>query len=111
MKRTLVEVFCGLAALVLMVSYHHQIARLEEHQQDLTVLERKVDKASANARDLDQMRQEILAQTEGRMKALEAQLAVAREGSDRAKTIAEELHRAKTEVASLRTQVSSDFER
>jgi len=111
MKRTLLEVFCGLAAMVLMVSYHHQIARLEEHQTDITNLERKVDKASANARDLDQMRQEILAQTEGRMNALEAELAAAKEGSDRAKTIADELHRAKSDVASLRNQVSSDFER
>lgn len=111
MKRTLLEVFCGLAALVVMVSYHHQIARLEEHQQDLTVLERKVDKASANARDLDQMRQEILAQTEGRMKALETQLAAAKEGSERARSLGEELHRAKNEVATLRSQMSSDFER
>ena len=88
MKRTLLEVFCGLAALVLMASYHHQIARLEEHQTDITNLERKVDRASANARDLDQMRQEILAQTEGRMKVLEAELVAAKEDSDRAKTIA-----------------------
>ena len=43
MKRTLVEVFCGLAALVLMVSFHHQIARLERQQHDVTEIEQKLD--------------------------------------------------------------------
>ncbi|MEO6594636.1 MAG: trypsin-like peptidase domain-containing protein [Planctomycetota bacterium] len=114
MKRTLLEVFCGLAALVLMVSFHHQIARLEGRQQDVTALERKVDKAVAtadNLQDLQQLRQQILAQTETRMANLEAQLQSAAAGSNQAKAIAEELHQAKSEVASFRSQMSTDFER
>jgi hypothetical protein len=51
MKRTLLEVFCGLAALVLMVSFHHQIARLEVQQKDVSALERKVDRAVAAVGD------------------------------------------------------------
>ena len=47
MKRTLVEVFCGLAALVLMVSFHHQIARLERQQHDVTEIEQKLAEAPA----------------------------------------------------------------
>jgi S1-C subfamily serine protease len=114
MKRTLLEVFCGLVALVLMVSFHHQIARLEMQQRDVSDLERKVERAVAAAsdsREIEQLRQHVLEQTEARMQALEAQLQSATAGSERAKAIAEELQRAKNDAASFRTQVSSDFER
>lgn len=117
MKRTLLEVFGGLAALVLMVSFHHQIARLEEQQQDVSALERKLDRAVAavhevgDGRDLDSLRRQILDQTEARMQTLEQQLRSATAGSEQAKTIAAELERAKTEVANFRSQVSHDFER
>ncbi len=114
MKRTLLEVFCGLAALVLMVSFHHQIARLEVRQDDVTNLERKVDRAVAavgDSRELQEMRQQILTETEGRMKALEDQLKTATAGSPSKKTIEDELQRAKLEVATFRSQMSTDFER
>jgi S1-C subfamily serine protease len=114
MKRTLVEVFCGLAALVLMVSFHHQIARLETRQKDVTDLERKVDRAVAavaDTNDLKAMRQQILEQTEARMASLEEQLAKATAGSSLAKAIEAELARAKGEVASFRTEMATDFER
>ena len=70
MKRTLIEVFCGLAALVLMVSFHHQIARLEIQQTDVGALERKLEaavKQQSNDTDLETMRSQILEQTEARM--------------------------------------------
>ncbi len=113
MKRTLVEVFCGLAALVLMVSFHHQIARLEVQQRDVTELERKVDRAVASARDdgeLQELRRQILEQTEDRITGLEAQLRSVAAGSTQAEQIELELERAKTDVAQFRSQMSRDFE-
>jgi len=114
MKRTLLEVFCGLAALVLMVSFHHQIARLEVQQKDVTDLERKVDRAVAAAgdsKDMNVMRQQILAETEARMQALEQQLKNATAGSSNEKAIEDELQKAKTDVQTFRSQMSNDFER
>ncbi|MBL8752691.1 MAG: trypsin-like peptidase domain-containing protein [Planctomycetes bacterium] len=117
MKRTLLEVFGGLAALVLMVSLHQQIARLEEQQKDVGALERKVDRAveavasAGKETDLVQMRQQLVDQMEARMGRLEAQLANATAGSEQATAIAAELARAKTDVQSFRSQLSTDFER
>ncbi|MFT4841554.1 MAG: S1-C subfamily serine protease [Planctomycetota bacterium] len=114
MKRTLIEVFCGLAALVLMVSFHHQIARLEVQQTDVSALERKFDDAVANQSDgseLEALRTQILDQTEARMQSLERQLQVAATGSDQAKVIASELERAQRDVKTFRSEMSSDFER
>lgn len=114
MKRTLLEVFCGLAALVLMVSFHHQIARLETRQADVGELERKVERVAAAAGDtseLRQIREQILAQTESRMASLEAQFQNATAGSNRAQELERELQQARREVDNFRSQMSSDFER
>jgi S1-C subfamily serine protease len=117
MKRTLLEVFGGLAALVLMVSFHQQVARLEAQQHDVSALEKKVDRAVeaaaavGSARDLDAMRTQLVEQMETRMARLEGQLRTAAAGSAQAVAIADELARAKTEVATFRSQLSTDFER
>jgi S1-C subfamily serine protease len=116
MKRTLLEVFCGLVALVLMVSFHQQVARLEAQQQDFGALERKVERAVEAAAVVDRMRdvealREIVAKTESRMRELEEQLRTAAAGSDHAQAIAQELDRAKLDVATFRNQLSTDFER
>jgi S1-C subfamily serine protease len=116
MKRTLLEVFCGLMALVLMVSFHQQVARLEAQQQDVSALERKVDRAVEAAavvdrmRDLDALRG-VVAKTEERMRDLEDQLRTASAGSDQANEIAHELERAKLDVTTFRNQLSTGFER
>ena len=114
MKRTLVEVFCGLAALVLMVSFHQQIARLEVQQRDVTELERKVERAVAavsDDRDLAELRRQILEQTEHRITGLESQLNNVAAGSSQALQIEQELAKAKNDVAQFRTEMSTDFER
>ena len=116
MKRTLLEVFCGLSALVVMVSFHQQVARLEAQQQDVSALERKVEQAveaaasSGKTQDVDSLRAK-LSQTEERMRHLETQLGSATAGSAQATEIADELARAKADVANFRSQMSNDFER
>ena len=114
MKRTLVEVFCGLAALVLMVSLHQQIARIEVQQQDVAKLERKVEQAVATAGDtteLQKVRPQILQEPETRLAALETQLHDAAAGSTKAATIAEQVEEARRDVRNFRSEMSSDFER
>lgn len=117
MKRILLEVFGGLAAVVLMVSFHHQVARLEAQQHDVGQLEKKVERAVeavaavGSARDLDQFRQQLVAQMESRLQRLEGELRAAAAGSEQAVAIGDELARAKVEVASFRNQLSTDFER
>lgn len=114
MKRTLIEVFCGLAVLVLMVSFHHQIARLEMQQHDVTNLEQKLDEVVEVVGDttqIDAMRRQILNQTEARMRELEQQLAHANAGSSDRKRLESELKRAKSEVEIFRSELSTDFAR
>lgn len=114
MKRTLIEVICGLAALILMVSFHHQIARLEVQQTDVNALERKFEEAVANQPDgseLEELRTQILEQTATRMQSIEEQLQVAAAGSGQTKVIAGELKQAQRDVKTFRSEMSSDFER
>lgn len=113
MKRTLLEVFCGLAALVVMVSFHHQISRLESQQKDVAELHRKVDEAVASIGDtaeLQDLKQQLLAQMEARMERLEGELQQASAGSRLARTLEDELTRAKNEVSSFRSQIAKDFQ-
>ncbi len=114
MKRTLVEVICGVGALGLMVSFHHQIARLEVAQQDVAALERKVEDAVAARRDdrqLQTLREQILAETATRIAGLESELRNASAGSAQALQIERELQKAKHEVANFRSEISTDFAR
>ena len=114
MKRTLLEIACGLAALVLMVSFHHQIAKLEQHNQDVQKLEAKVDAAVAAAgsrSELTEMRQQLLTQMEARLKGLDARLQQATAGSEVANKLQDEFERAQRDAARLRQDVSTDSQR
>ncbi len=114
MKRTLLEVFGGLAAVVVMGSFHHQLARLEQQQQHVADLEHQVADAVArasNPQDVEGLRQQVLAATETRLGQLEEQLKKADAGSAHAAGLALELQRARHEVTTFRNQLSTDFER
>lgn len=114
MKRTLLEIACGLAALVLMVSFHHQIAKLEQHNQDVQKLEAKVDAALATAgsrSELTEMRQQLLTQMEARLQILDGRLQQAAVGSEVASKLQDEFERAQSDTARLRQEVSTDVQR
>lgn len=114
MKRTLVETFCGIAALALLASFHHQISQLEVQQTDLIALEHKFEEALANqdeGEELAALRTQILEQTEARMQCLEQQLQVAASDSNSTRGIANDLEQAHRDVATLSTELSSDFKR
>lgn len=114
MKRTLLEIACGLAALVLMVSFHHQIARLEQHNQDVSKLEAKVDAAVAAAgskTELVELRRQLLAQLEQKLGDLDGRLQQASAGSEVAKKLQDEFERVQRDATRLRQDVSADVQR
>lgn len=120
MKRTLVEVSCGLFALVAMVSFHHQIARLEIRSKDVQQLKQRIESIDAvvaaaddqqQLQELQELRQQVLVQMEQRMHGLEQQLQQATAGSTLAMSLQSDLQRAQTEVKNFRSQMASDFER
>ena len=114
MKRTLIEVTFGLAALVAMVSFHHQITRLEGEHKDVAALKTKVDalKVSADSKTEDlQQRKASLSANEERLSLLERQLTSATAGSTLAQNLQSELTKAKGEVNNFRSQIAMDFER
>ncbi len=114
MKRILVEVTCGLAALVVMVSFHHQITRLEDQSKDVQQMRAQVDAAVATVTERaaqGRKGQTELEALQQRLVGLEAQLAKAKAGSTLAQNLQDELARAKSDVALFRSQMSTDFER
>jgi S1-C subfamily serine protease len=114
MKRTLIEVTFGLAAVVVMVSFHQQIARLEGGTKDVAVLKTKVDALAdtEGTKSADQQqRARTLSAMEERLAVLENQLANATAGSTLAQNLQTELTKAKGDVHHFRTQMAIDFER
>jgi len=114
MKRTLVEVSCGLAAVVVLISFHHQISRLEGDNRQVDDLRTRVEALTASAgernADLD-ARKAALGVMEARIADLEQKIAAASAGSALAQNLQGELTRAKGEVQHFRSQIASDFER
>jgi len=113
MKRTLVEVSCALAALVVMVSLQRQITRLEDQTRSVQQMREKVDAAVATVTEREARVQRDdgqLGELQGRLHALEEQLGKAKAGSALAQTLQDELQRSKGELALVRSQLSTDFE-
>ncbi|MBM3973570.1 MAG: hypothetical protein FJ301_05665 [Planctomycetes bacterium] len=116
MRRTLLEVICGVTAFGLLASLHQQVSRLEAQQHDVSALERKVAQITESAAVIDP-RDELVAlrrlaaDNETRVRQLEAQLQAAQIGSMQAAAVAAELARARHDAAAMKDQLASDFER
>ncbi|MGE3173933.1 MAG: trypsin-like peptidase domain-containing protein [Planctomycetota bacterium] len=114
MKRTLVEVTLGLAAVVVMVSFHHQLERLEGRNKEVQELASRVDAAVLTVTERgaeQQAREGELGALQRRLVDLETQLGKAKAGSALAQSLQDELQRAKSELVLLKSQLSTDFER
>lgn len=114
MKRILCEVSFGLAALVVMVSFHHQIARLEVRNRDVQALHDRVEAAvaaSLEGAEQQQDRLRAVAEMEARLRELEAELGRATAGSALAASLQDELRRARSELGTLRSQVTTEVGR
>ncbi len=101
--------------MVVMVSFHHQLTRIEDQQAEVNALEEKLEAAiageEASRESLDALQQRLVEKTEARMANLEQSLEIAAAGSDKARDIAYELERAQRNVELFRSELSTDFER
>ena len=115
MKRTIIEVFGGIAVLTVMASLHNQIGRLRGQEADIDALKDRLEEAiaseDATQAELRTMRKQLLEQTENRMESLEQRLRAASAGSSYAQIIAGELERAQHDAELFHSQISTDFAR
>jgi S1-C subfamily serine protease len=114
MKRTLCEVLAGLVVLVIMASFHHQIARLKSQQQNVTELRGLVENAVTSAsskQEVAQVRREISGLVDERLQKFEQRLAEATEKVDQAVFLKEKLEAARHEADLLKAEVESDVSR
>lgn len=113
MKRTLVEISCGLAAIVVMASMYQQIRRIDGRTQEVLELRDEVQTAVAmvTKEANDSAQKDELGKLQQRLQSLQEQLSRAESGSILASRLQEELTRAKSEVSLLRSQLASDVER
>jgi len=113
MKRTLIEVSCGLAALVGMVSMYHKVDRIEGRTTEVLNLRDQVQSAVekvASAPKDDREKAELQAM-QSRLAQLQEQLQKAEAGSALAVRLQSEMQSAKSDVSLLKSQLSTDVER
>ncbi len=112
MKRTLMEVTCGLAALVGMVSMYHKVDRIEGRTTEVLSLRDEVQTAVARvtAAPRDD-RQAEFAALQQRLQQVNDHLQKAEAGSVLASRLQCELQSAKSELSLLKSQLSTDVER
>ncbi len=111
MKRTVLEIACGLAVVVLFASFHQQMARLETQNEQVaslrTFVEEAVSRAPSKA-EVERLEKQLAERLTGRAQDLQAKLEDARKGSDEADRLAEELAEARREVANFKVDLRRD---
>lgn len=117
MKRTLVEIGCGIAAVAAMVGFHSQVARLQLSVREIDDLRSRLEQAVANTTkkaeidELLQVREQLLGELELRMHELDGQLQHASKGTEMARSLQQQLERDRAELAQLRSEYRSTSER
>ena len=114
MKRTLLEVSCGLGVLVLLASFHQQLTRLKSETQDVALLRGMVADAIAKAgskEDTLQIQKELTRQIEGKLSDLESKVENAAQGSGEARSLKEQLSLAKVDLVRIKAEVARDVSR
>jgi S1-C subfamily serine protease len=114
MKRTLIEILSGLAVLVLLASFHHQISRLKAQGQDVAELRGLVEATAATAGSRDEIRdlkRQLTAAVEARLATLEQRLADTTRSASEASALRQEIESTKREAALLKAEVTRDVSR
>lgn len=117
MKRTLVEIGCGIAAVAAMVGFHSQVARLQLSVREIDDLRTRLEQAVASTTrkaevvELLQVREQLLGELELRMQELDGQLQHASRGTEMARTLQQQLERDRAELAQLRAEYRTTSER
>jgi S1-C subfamily serine protease len=116
MRRIAVETVGALAAAVLVVALYRQITTDARSAPDTAILDPRIGEAAATGGRQDRMRdlelvQARIEQAIARMQALEERLQSTAVGSQQEAAIADEIERAKADVATFRSQIAADFAR
>ncbi|MEE9126468.1 MAG: hypothetical protein V3U11_04955, partial [Planctomycetota bacterium] len=117
MKRILLEILGGLTVLVLLASFHQQIAKLKMQHKEVATLKLMVEDlsedAGSRAAAAASMRMQITAQIEAKMadklKRLEEQVARARQNTKEAEELKEQLVAARRQSALIKAQFAKDL--
>lgn len=115
MKRTLLEIVSGLAVLVLLASFHHQISRLKGQTKEVDSLRAMVRDAVARSSSSEQeiaaMRGQLMERLEAKLKGLEIRVTEATAGTEEARRLKQELEDTRSEANRFRTEIARDFGR
>ena len=117
MKRILLEILGGLTVLVVLASFHQQIAKLKMQHKEVATLklmvEDAIEDAGSRAAAAASMRMQIAAQIETKMtdklKHLEEQVAGARQNSKEAGELKKQLAAARRQSALIKAQFTKDL--
>ncbi|MCC6783324.1 MAG: trypsin-like peptidase domain-containing protein [Planctomycetes bacterium] len=114
MKRTLVEILAGLAVLVLMASFHHRLARLNDDAEEVKELRSLIEQTSrriAPEPAIDTVRRELIAKVDERVAELERRIADATRSAKDASFLKEEVEQARQTAASIKAEIERDVSR
>jgi len=113
MKRTLIEILCGVAVVVVMVSFNHQIDRLKVQNRSVDELRQMVSEVSAQAAsqgNVTRLHDALKDRLDGRLQQLEHELAQAREGSAEARRLKAELEQSRLEAEQLKLELTQNVD-
>ncbi len=114
MKRTLLEILSGLAVIVLLASFHHQIAKLKLQDQEVSELRGMVEDAVSQAHTTEaasSKRLQSVVSLENKISHLEAQVSNASLNSRDTHKLQQELEQTRQEAAMFKAQLAQDLNR
>lgn len=107
------EITAGLAVLVVLVSFHHQVSQLREQQGDMDQLRQAVEEITTAEADtsIDDLRHQLLHALDERLATLEQRLQDANIGSVEAHALKRELEQTRRDTEGFRRRITQDFDR
>ncbi len=114
MKRLLVEILCGLAVVVLMVSFNHQIGQLKEQNQEVAQLRSMIAETSSSTSsktDITTVRSQLMQHMDNRLATMEAQLTEVHREAEEANCLKDEIDATRREATLLKAEYSRDISR
>ncbi|MDP6929886.1 MAG: hypothetical protein QF412_09325, partial [Planctomycetota bacterium] len=114
MNRTLIEILSGLAVIVILASFYHQIGQLRVHNKDVVVLRQMVEEAIADAgskQETDEVRRQLLANMETKLGRLEGRLANASATGRTTEKLQRQLEETQREADRFKVEIERDVMR
>ena len=114
MNRTLIEILSGLAVIVILASFYHQIGQLRVHNKDVVVLRQMVEEAIADVgskQEIDEVRRQLLANMETKLGRLEGRLANASATGRTTEKLQRQLEETQREADRFKVEIERDVMR